>query len=307
MTESPDREGGYEFRHYLGVLWRRKLTIVATMVALTLIGWLLGPGLSDSHTSTAEVLAKPGESVVGAGSSGARADSSVGDEMAIIASDEVRAAVEREAGHPVEVTITPDSPDSNVVLITVTGGADTVQDDAQTYADTYIELRRDELAEGTSAATKQLSAGLVDVDGQLDELGPQIAGLDIQIGATTDELALRGLTNQREDLLAQRDILSVRRAEIQKQLDEVELTAAVNPTLGIEVLSNASEPSIVSGATKVQYASAGLALGLVLGVLLAFGREHFDDSVRTTRDVERAGRGVRVLGVVPRHSQGATR
>lgn len=307
MTESPDREGGYELRHYLDVLWRRKLSILGPMVALMLIGWLLGPGLSDSHTSTAEVLAKPVDSGLGSAAGNTRADSSVGDEIAIISSDEVRTAVEDEVGRLVDVTITQANSDSSVVVITASGPADEVQVDAQAYADTYVEVRRDELAEGTLAATQELTARLDDVDGQLADLEPQIAGLDVQIGATTDETALRGFTNQREELSAQRDVLNSRRAQVQQQLDDVELTAAVNPTLGIELLSNASEPQVVAGATKAQYASAGLALGLVVGVLLAFAREHFDDSLRTVRDVERSARGVRMLGVVPRQPRGATR
>lgn len=308
MIESPDREDGYEFRHYLGVLWRRKLSIVAPIVLLTVAGWLLGPAPSDSSTSTAQVLAKPVESTLSAdGGGAARTDGAIADEIAIISSDEIRDAVEAAVGHSVEVTIEQLTTDSSVVTITVSGTEDDAQRDAQTYAETYVELRRGELAQVAETAIDQLTTRLTDIEAQLAELAPQITDLDTQIGATTDETVLRGLTNQREDLLAQRDVLTTSQVETERERDDIELTAAVTPTLGIELLSNASAPAAVTGVGKFQYASAGFALGLVLGVLLAFAREHFDQSVRTMRDVERAGNGIRLLGVVPRQPRGAIR
>ncbi len=134
-------------------------------------------------------------------------------------------------------------------------------------------------------------------------MGEQIATLDGQIVSEVDPGALRGLESQRADLLAQRDAIIARRSASEQQLDELTLTSAVNPTLGVDVLSGASDPVLLAGPTQTQYGSAGLALGLILGVLLAFAREYFDPSVRTTRDVTP---GARVLGVVPKHSRGAT-
>lgn len=304
--DSTDADGGYELRHYLRVLWRRKLSIIGPMVVLALLGWLLGSGLTVSHASSVEVLAKPAETTQTATSGGGRSITSVGDEVAILTSDEIEAAVAAEVGHAVAVQVAQKTPDSSVLVLTVTGEQGEVQEDAQAYADTYVELRRGELAEGSTTTMTALTSRLSDIDNQLAQLTTATAALDAQIVAEIDETALRGLNDQRADLLGQRDALSLQRTEVQGQLNDVELAAAVNPTLGIEVLSSATEAELVQGATRSQYASAGLALGLILGVLLAFAREHFDQSVRTTRDVELAGRGVRVLGAIPRHPRGAT-
>lgn len=306
MSESVDGEGGYELRHYLRMLWRRKLSIVGPMIVLALLGWLAGSGLTTSHASVAEVLAKPVTTGVATAGGNGNDDVSIGDEIAIFSSDEIKTAVEDEVGHEVGVVVTQENSDSNVLTITVTGDEDAVQDDAQAYAETYVEIRRAELAAGATTANETLTTRLVDVDAELAVLAPQITAKDAEIVATTDEIVLRGLNAQREDLIGQRDILNLRRNDVQSQLDDLELTTATNPTLGVEVLSSATEPDLVEGATRVQYASAGLALGLILGVLLAFAREHFDQSVRTPRDVEFVGRGVRVLGVVPKHPRGAT-
>jgi len=306
MTETNDTDGGYELRHYLGVLWRRKLSILAPIALLALAGWLLGSGLTTSYTSTAEVLAKPIETGVSSTGAATKDEALIGDEIAILSSDEVEKAVEDKVGHEVLPEITQEIADSNVITITVTGEEGDVQADAQAYADTYVAQRRAELAQGNATALAGLTPQLAEVDAQIAALAPQITALDASILAEVDEIALRKFENSRAELVAQRDALTVSRTAIQQQIDGLELTAAVNPTLGIEVLANASEAAVVEGATKVQYASAGAALGLILGVLLAFAREHFDQSLRTTRDVEMAGRGVRLLGVVPRHTRGAT-
>jgi len=306
MTETTtDREGSYELRHYLQVLWRRKLSILVPMVLLAFVGWLLGSGLTTSYTSVAEVQAKPVQTASTVTDT-SKDDTTVGDEMALLSSDKVKNAVEDTVGHEVEVEITQENSDSNTITITVTGDEDDVAADAQAYADTYVTVRRAELAQGATTATETLTTRLADVDAQLAVLTPQITAKDAEIVAEIDEIVLRGLNSQRDDLLTQRDVLNSRRGGVQAELDALELTIAVNPTLGIEVLSSASDAEIATGATRIQYASAGLAIGLIIGVLLAFAREHFDQSVRTTRDVEQAGRGVRVLGAVPRHPRGAT-
>lgn len=304
MTESTDSEGGYELRHYLQVLWRRRLSIIGPMVLLALVGWLLGSGLTVTHASRAEILTKPIET--GAVATSGRDSSAVGDEIAILRSDEIRTTVEDRVGHEVTIDVTQESADSNVLTLLVTGEQEEVQADAQAYVDAYVEVRRAELARGARAATEALTTRLDDVNAQLSELSATITDLYAQIVAEPDETALRGLNAQLEDQQALRASLSLRQSDIRSQLDDLELSTAVTPTQGIEVLSNASEPQKIEGATRTQYATAGLALGLVLGVLLAFAREHFDQSVRTTRDLELATKGVRVLGAIPRHPRGAT-
>ena len=280
----PVERDGYELRHYVGVARRRSLSIVVPAVLLAVLGWLLGS--SDvEYASTASVLAAPSQSA-----SSVIADvvteTSVEDEVAILTSDDVRSAVETRLGHPPDVVVEQRSTESSVVSITASGEPDAVQDDAQVYAETYVELRRAQLAEAGTIAVEQLTARLTDIGAQLAQLAESIATVDAQIEVNTDPFALRDLAVRREQLLAQRDALNDRRAPIQPQLDELALAAAVNPTSGIELLSGASEPVVASGATRAQYAAAGALVGLVLGVLLAFAREQLDLPARRRREVK---------------------
>jgi len=301
MMETRDGTEELPLSHYLMVLWRRKLTIVASMAALALVGWLLGLGLTTGYSSTAQVLAKPVATLVTSVNSNTARDTPIlGDDVAIMSSDSVLAAAEEQAGHGIAVKFSALGAElgteSNAVNITVTGKAAYVQADAQAIAETYVSVRRADVSRGATTATAELTKRVDAVDVELAELNTAIAELDAQIAAESDEAALRGLQSQRADLLTQRGSLDDRRSASQQQLDELALTSAVNPTLGVDLLAEATTAAPLGGATQVQYSTAGLALGLILGVLLAFAREYFDRSVRTTRDVMP---GVRVLGAVP--------
>jgi len=308
MTAHQNEEGELQLRHYLTVLWRRKFTILGSMVALAIVGWLLGGGLVESYTSTAQVLAKPVTTTVSSGSAGtAREVAVIADEVAIMSSDKVLGAIQDEVDHPIVVEFLPQGAEtrtaSNVVSITVTGEQESVQKDAQDIAEAYVAVRRAALAQSATTAAAELTNRIAELDTQLAEVSGQLATLDAQIAAATDPGAVRALETQRTDLLPERDSVVARRSASEQQLDEITLTSAVNPTLGVDVLTGASDPALLAGPSRTQYGSAGLALGLIVGVLLAFAREYFDPSVRTTRDVTP---GVRVLGVVQKHSQGAS-
>lgn len=302
MIERRDEQDGYEFGHYLDVVRRRKASLVVPTLLVVLVGWLLG---SDqiSYASTASVLAAPQGTV---SSVVDPIETSVADEVAVISSDVVRAAAEAKIGHAVDVTVAQVSDASSVVTITVSGHDRDVQPAAQVYAETYVQVRREQLNRGTTIAIEQLTTRLTDIEAGLAELASQIEDLDLQIAAAVDATAARELTTRRDELVAQRDTLNRRSAPIQPELDELEFAAALNTTSGIELLSSAAEPVVVTGATRVPYAGAGIVVGMVIGLLLALAREHFDQSVRTIRDVDLVNPDVRVLGVVPTHRRDAT-
>ena len=291
---------GYELRHYVGVLRRRWPLVVLPMVAFAMLGFLLGSGSKPSYSSSASVLTVPVTTSAGAAGPAANREPTVGNEIAIMSSDEIRSAVDAAAGHHVRANIVQANPDNSVVTITVTGPLDRVQGDAQTYAETYVANRREQLAAASKAAIAQLTKQLDDIDADLAALAPQLREINTRIAGATDEIAFRALDSQREALLAERDALENRRAPLQAQLDQQQLNAVANPTYGIEILTDSSAPAKAASAEKRRFASAGLALGLVLGVLLAFLAEHFDQSIRFARDLELAGRGHRVLAQVGR-------
>lgn len=66
----------------------------------------------------------------------------------------------------------------------------------------------------------------------------------------------------------------------------------------IYIYEPASPPALDSPKTRTTVLAGGV-FGLLLGVVLAFGLEYLDDSLKTTQDVERYVPGVTVLATVP--------
>lgn len=214
-------------------------------------------------------------------------------------SEAVRTEVRNRVGHDVEVTIETD-PDSRVSRLTVEGeNPEQVQQDAQAYAETYVQLRQGQLAALMAAGTTQVQNDIAAVDTQINDLATPIAEFDAEIGVTYDSVIRNGLENQRQQLITQRDSLNNRRTTLLERLDTLRLAQTVNPTFGVQVLGPASEPEKLGGPGRVGFAVAGAGLGFLLGLVVAFVREHFDDRVGSKQSFEAAS-GVPVIGMVPR-------
>ncbi|HEY9349353.1 MAG TPA: hypothetical protein VIP75_01585, partial [Acidothermales bacterium] len=295
----PDRDG-YELRHYLSVVRRRPLAIaIPTLIGLAL-GILIGGMTPATYTSTAEVIAQVTSpaSVLAVGGEGAGA-SETATEVAVMGSEAVRTEVRNRVGHDVEVTIETD-PDSRVSRLTVEGeNPEQVQQDAQAYAETYVQLRQGQLAALMTAGTTQVQNDIAAIDTQINDLATPIAEFDAEIGVTYDSVIRNGLENQRQQLITQRDSLNSRRTTLVERLDLLRLAQTVNPTFGVQVLGPASEPEKLGGPGRVGFAVAGAGLGFLLGLVIAFVREHFDDRLVSKQSFEAAS-GVPVIGMLPR-------
>jgi tyrosine-protein kinase len=295
----PDRDG-YELRHYLSVVRRRPLAIaIPTLLGLAL-GILIGGMTPATYTSTAEVIAQVTSpaSVLAVGGEGAGA-SETATEVAVMGSEAVRTEVRNRVGHDVEVTIETD-PDSRVSRLTVEGeNPEQVQQDAQAYAETYVQLRQGQLAALMTAGTTQVQNDIAAIDTQINDLATPIAEFDAEIGVTYDSVIRNGLENQRQQLITQRDSLNSRRTTLVERLDLLRLAQTVNPTFGVQVLGPASEPEKLGGPGRVGFAVAGAGLGFLLGLVIAFVREHFDDRLVSKQSFEAAS-GVPVIGMLPR-------
>lgn len=62
----------------------------------------------------------------------------------------------------------------------------------------------------------------------------------------------------------------------------------------------AATPTSPSSPRPTRDLAIGLAVGLILGIGVAFGLEYLDDSIRSKEDLEKAAGGVTVLGLIPR-------
>ncbi len=302
-TDRETDRDGYQLRHYVSVLRRRKLAILIPTLLGIALGLFLGTVQPRSWTSTAEVIAQPTSpesALAGTGGTPAGSDASqTATEVAVMGSQAVKNEAKARVGHDVEVTVATD-PDSAVSRLTGEGEDKAqVQKDVQAYAESYVQLRQGQLAATMAAGIAQVETNIADVNNQINGLAEPIAALDQEIGVTYDSVIRNGLENQRGELTAQRDGLSSRRDALLDRLDALRLAQTVNPTYGVQVLAPASDPEEAGGPGRLSLAIAGGGIGFLLGLVLAFVREHFDERVFGKPSLE-AVSGLPVVGMLPR-------
>jgi receptor protein-tyrosine kinase len=95
----------------------------------------------------------------------------------------------------------------------------------------------------------------------------------------------------------QLNALSDQESALKTQLGQLQLSSSVQ-TGASQVVTPAAVPTSPSSPRIARNALVAAAVGLLLGVGLAFLRDYLDDSVKTKDDLERAA-GVPVLGLIP--------
>lgn len=133
----------------------------------------------------------------------------------------------------------------------------------------------------------------------LQGLSNQVGSLDATLGTYGRELN----TIPRKQLEYARLDRNVKSLEavynlLQGRLNEAEIAVAVRDA-SIQVLDSAVTPTAPSSPRPILDMAAALAVGLMLGIGVAFAREYRDKSVHSRHDVLVAT-GVPVLGLIPR-------
>lgn len=292
-----------ELRHYLDVIRRRKVSLLVT-VSVVLIATIAFTLLkTPEYRSTAEILveaplseriftpAEPRNGQPGA-------DTNVATQVAILESRSVREAAEKAVGRKFDVEVARIG-DTEVVAITATAGKpDEATRLAQAYTDAYLSMRRGRLTTELRTTTDAIKA-------EIDVLGALVAALDTRVQDLNTRVQAAPERETRAPLEAERDQLTqeragpaTRRSDLQQRLDRLQLASTLTKTGGVEVVSQASRPEKARPVLLRNLALA-LALGLLLGVVVAFLREHFDDTVKSESDLQRILGKAPLLGVVP--------
>jgi polysaccharide biosynthesis transport protein len=273
VPDDPGFARELDLRDYLQVLRRRRGTIALTVVIIVGLSLAYSLRQTPTYEATSQVLVD----LPGADGAGSTAQ---GTEIVLIQAPAMRAAVTKALGHSPDVSVGP-IPSTDLFAFTARStSARRAARDANVYARVYIDQHR----EKTTAAGLRLQRKIGELDGRIAVLDSEVA-----VASPADRAAV--YTQQ----AGERGQLSRDRTAAAERLES--LVPASNAA-ATSIVAKAAVPTSPVKPTTRRNVLVAFVVGLVLGIMAAFVREHFDDAVRTRDDVERVS-GVPVVGMIP--------
>jgi polysaccharide biosynthesis transport protein len=282
-----------EPRDYLRVLRRRRWAIVVVVMLVVGASVLFSLLQTPVYKASTRLLLRPSFSVFDAGAAQQASPVLVATEIQLLRSEQVRELVRERIGRDAPRISAVSVGDTPVVEISA---EDTRPAEAarvsDAYADAYLEYNQRQTTDAIVQSSKE-------IQGRLDSLQREIADFDAKLAAlpTCTGPSPPRECDQRQRLNQDRDALVSQVVPLRQRLNELQVGRS--GTSGPQVIARATIPTEPSRPKPIRNAAMGLAVGLMFGVGLAFVIEHFDDSVRSKEDLERAGRDVPVVGTIP--------
>ncbi|HUW15730.1 MAG TPA: polysaccharide biosynthesis tyrosine autokinase [Actinomycetes bacterium] len=175
--------------------------------------------------------------------------------------------------------------DTRVIVVSATRPtAAEARDVAEQFAANYLTFRRDQAEEQNAEALLVLSNEAKDVRSRINTI---TAELETASGAKQAQLE------------TERDQLNIKLLQIQTQQADIATSSPAALGNGGQVLIKANVPGQPAEPQPVKAGLLGAFVGLVLGIGLAFVRDHFDDGLRDETRLREAIAPRPVLGRIP--------
>ncbi|MBI2708720.1 MAG: polysaccharide biosynthesis tyrosine autokinase [Actinobacteria bacterium] len=304
-----------DLRDYIRTLRRRWLTVAMMVVLFLALAGGLDATRPRVYAATARLLVErpPGSAQLDTVPANRQdADRNLQNEIAFLQSGAVKTAVRQRLGFSPDVTVSG-STAADVISVTARSRKPaTAALIANVYADSFSEQRRQtklqdylksagalqSQIDATNKAASDITAKQADLNGQIAAVKANPA-LDpatraSQVAAIENLLKDYNATNQSK-LAGLRSELQLLQGTQQQFVAQAQLVQ----TSGARIISEATPSTAPVSPKPVRDLALAGFLGLAVGVVLAFVRDHLDDSLLSRDDLERAS-GLRILGMVPR-------
>lgn len=274
-------------RTFVRVLSRRFPWVVAVMVLAVALSIGISVVQRKEYSASAQLLMQPsGGNVNISGTQESVSPTDVLTELQLITSIPVKAKARERLGFSPNVSDS-EVGETNVINVTVTGRTATLAARAaNTYANLFVEYQQ-------SSAVKTITSAEQQYQSQINAVTAQISAL--QASSASAPPSSTAAANAASTLAA----LNSQQSVLKEELAQLQISATQTPG-GIQVVSPATVPLAPSSPRPLRNALLGLAIGLILGIGVAFTVEYFDNKVYTKEDAERLAGGVPVLAMVPK-------
>lgn len=293
-----------ELADYLRIMRRRWLWIVVPAVAVCALATALTATQSPSWSASAQVSvggSAAQEAISGGGPSGAAGVRELSNEVDLAASDQVREEVANRLGTTPDVDIAA-AESSDAILFTATAPtADAASDAANTWADVYVETKRQDAIDSIDSAVEAFQSDLADLRTErttirkpLDDLEDKLAG-DL---TDEDRAVLEGqLTRLQNDLEPDLNVVDAKVDAVAASIAELQLSSRLAAAGAARVVQVAAPPQHPTNASLERNLLLGLVIGLILGAAVALLVENLDRTIKGPDDI--AALGLPLLGGIP--------
>ena len=289
----PSDENGRDLREYLLVLRRRRWIVVAVTVLVTGTALALSLVQKPVYRGAARILLQPGGSLFDS-ASGAITFAHVQTELQVMQSQPVMDGLKKRlngaASHTSVVVVGQTSVIEARAESTSPEAAATA---ANAYAEEYVDYSRKQSVSALISAAEELQKKVTEVQKQIDQLSERLSSLPSCTGTNPPPECA-----QRQQIQGDRDAQLSQLVPLRQRLNQLEVDASFSKG-GPRLIRPAAVPTSPVKPTPKRDTVLGVAVGLLFGVALAFALEHFDDSIKSKEDLERASRGLPVLGLIP--------
>lgn len=288
MAEENGGAFDFEFRDYLSVLWRRKWLVLLAVAIVVGVGVTRSVRQDKVYRATGQILLDVERADAG----------TVETEVRILESEAVADLAKQKRPGVVPVGGGQVGTTRIVTVSAESRSPRLAADSVNTYVEAYTDYRREQQLQKLLSSTDQARRRLEQNQAQIDTLTGEID----QQSATVDRLTGQAAGQARralDDRIRTRESLRSQQLVLEGKLRDLEIANDFTSG-GAEVVSPASVPSAPIRPQPVNDAITALAMGLLLGLALAYLFEYLDDSIKSKDDVQRAiGSEVAVVATIP--------
>ncbi|MEZ5406745.1 MAG: polysaccharide biosynthesis tyrosine autokinase [Acidimicrobiales bacterium] len=292
-----------ELADYLRIMRRRWLWILVPAIAVCALATALTATQSPSWSASAQVSVggSAAQEAISGRTSGAAGVRELSNEVDLAASDQVRQEVENRLGFSPDVDIAA-AESSDAILFTATAPtAEAAASAANTWADVYVETKRQDAIDSIDGAVEAFQTDLADLRTERTRIRKPIDDLEDQLaGDVTDEerAVLEGqLTRLQNDLEPDLNVVDAKVQAVAGSIAELQLNSRLAAAGAARVVQVAAPPQHPTNASLERNLLLGLVIGLILGAAVALLVENLDRTIKGPDDV--AALGLPLLGGIP--------
>lgn len=279
-----------DLRIFLRILRRRLWVIVLVPALVTGAAYLSATRKTELYRSSAEILiARTEAETIFSSQLGTYVDPNrlLANQVRVIGSQEVATLASQRLGFSAGVGASASKTEDVITLSAVDREPQRVAAVVNAYADAYLMFRRSSSAAQNAVVQAELRRQIDPAEARLKELDDIVNRLP----AASQDTVRNSQTNERQLLLGN---LATQKAQL------AQLQAAANVDKGgAQLLAPAAVPGTPFEPNPRRSAMLGLAVGIMLALGLALLLDYLDNRLRGKEDLERAGRGLPVVGVIP--------